>query len=80
MFDIISIGEVLIDLTGNGLNEQNAYQFLRIPAVHRRIWRLRPAGLGPGLLYWEDRQGFFWKNYSQLPGAEWREHRILADR
>ena len=31
MFDIISIGEVLIDLTGNGLNEQNAYQFPAYP-------------------------------------------------
>ena len=37
--DILTIGEVLIDLTQTGKDARGIPQFAAIPAAHRPIWR-----------------------------------------
>ena len=42
--DILTIGEVLIDLTQTGKDERGIPQFAANPAVLRPIWRWLPPG------------------------------------
>ena len=42
--DILTIGEVLIDLTQTGKDEKGIPQFAKTPAVPRQIWLWLPPG------------------------------------
>lgn len=44
--DIVTIGEVLIDLTQTGKDARGIPQFAATPAVLRQIWQWQPPGWG----------------------------------
>lgn len=62
-YDITTFGEILIDFTWQGVNEEGQAVFAQNPGELRQTWQLRRQNLVPAQLFLEKQEKICMENF-----------------